>query len=81
MVGFDIMANANEGILGDVVGRIGFDFFFCRGYVRSSSESGRTGSRSMFPSAAEHASISVSDSVDVDISTWLSCDMTASGGL
>lgn len=70
MVGFDIMANASECILGGVVGRTAFGFFFRRGEeARSSSDSGRTGSRLRFPPAAEEGLINVFDSVGIDAST------------
>jgi len=70
MVGFDIIAKANKGILGGVVGRIAFDFFFRWGEEASSlSDSGSTGSRLKFPSAVEEVSIIVSISVDIDAST------------
>jgi hypothetical protein len=67
MVGFDIIAKANEGILGGVVGRIAFDLFFRWGEEASSlSDSGSTGSRLKFP---EEVSITVSISVDINAST------------
>ena len=81
MVECDIFAYANDDILDDVVGMAGFGFFWDRlESVRSSSESGMIGSRSILPSNFTR-DWSVSDQVDVTPFTYLPRDLTASNRL